>query len=1171
MPNTHTSSSSSSSSTLSDDALPVDWVALLQSHSPHIFRVTNNSLRTNTYCQKIYANSIDHLLENTDSLDESTIQLKGLITDVPQILDKTQQVKLVELIVDLIKRNSTNLQFMMIFTNRLHHCLPVDLASALYEYAITQKTPFKPIHWAIICDQPLSESLAIDINDASLIAPLYLASDLNKPELVSTLLAFNAEVDLPSYGKTSSMLACIVGFTEVLKRLHQASANLEVVVEEDGFNLLHCAATTNELATVEYLLEHNPKLINSKNNRGEKPLKVALANGQIKIAELLVDKTEDLPNNGFTLLEATVAGSIKLVEAFLARGLPTDSTDNNGNTALHLALQCGHEQIAKFLLEKAPALLKTTDNTGQNPLHVAALKGCHESVKLIKGIDENLAKAQDDSGLFPLHMAVINGCSETVAVLLEGIGSDTILQNNTGRTPTHLAAQVDNVKILEFLLEKAPQWTQVRDRNGLSPLHIAVSNGSIESVKLLVKNAPELIRLQNPDGLTALHFAARFNKHEIARILMEADPSLAQVPNRYDRLPLDVAAQYDSVETARVILEIKPELAEAKTHDQITALHTAAMQDSVQVAELLLEKAPGLASCGDNYGNTPAHIAAIHDKTKVAKLLLEKNKQLFSKFSHRYQTACELAVEHNGLEVLKLILDYIDGEPNLISYAVRVKNYPAIDLIIEAGIYLSPANLVLSLLEEITRRIEANTEFYKLPADTEDKVGTLLGRALRVCREQLIMADEQIPVYPLVKLDVLLPMPIGYTYLGEWFIPQAMAGDHRYLELLEKSKEKPLALARWFANAPKNCGYEHLAIKLVTYRTLKKGLISQTIELTDEEASALHSGQIDSLQTLSKRYPHEQLRKWLNALIEAPETAAFHKPCQNCLEAFDRNALLARLRVLREKRIATQSRQQQAEGKSRIPQFIQPEQQLIRSKRVSPEQPSSSGGPDLKFQRTAREDDRVESGELFSYSSSSSSSSSNEEAAGSFGCISDRRCFILEAIAGSEEALNYLNACPREDRASWFKNNGNVLEHKRLALKLVTRQFMAGNPEHCLQLEKAEESAFCEGKLSALGSLYDKMPYRLGMSWLEKLATAPETIYLHEVCRELITIFQVRHARERLDAFENRNVGLSHSEPAAETLGQRPISYFFQSEDSADSSSVPVSNDYPLSFLASLD
>ncbi len=980
----HAPSGTSSSSDVSDDNPQINWVSLVQRHFPYI----SAPERTNIAYKNAYEKIVAFLLKKADAQDERTSQLKNLITDVPQILDKNQQTKLVELIVDLIKMNSTSPLFLDTFTIRLHHCLPAELASRLYEYAIQQHSPLTPIDWAIICNHPLSDSIASHIKDTSAIGPLHFASKLKKPELVSTLLRLKAEVDHIINGRTASMFACVLDLVEILRSLHQAGADLNIVTEEHGSTLLHIAASNGSIATANYLLENNSKLINSKNKQGNPPLKAALDNKQFKIAERLVDQTEDLPNNGFILLNATVAGSIKLVEALLRKGFPADFKDKNGKNALHFAVLRGHEHIVKLLVKRAPKLITEMDNSGNTALHYATVKPS----------------------------------LEIVTTILDEIDKDTIVQNSKGATPTHIAAQNMNVKILEFLLNKTPQWTHAGNDLSQSPLHFAVIKNNIETFKLLVKSTPELMPLQDRHGLTALHYAARWNMHEIAIILMQHAPNLADVISEQNQSPLDVAAQFDCIETARAILEIKPKRANIATHNGVTALHIAASRDNVRVAEFLLKTAPALASAKDNQGNTPAHIVVNFNASKVAKLLIEKDISLFSKVNNNYKTAYQLTIintkQNTGLDIFKLILKYHGQSSSPLAafgegfcsdaallLALREKNYRVLDLFFQYGAFISPGcceEFGSNMGNEINRRIEKNAEVYRQPRYKGDRIGTLAGLALKMCREQCMIDDTDIRQDDLDKLDGLLLMPMGYTDIGEWFIPKAMAGDPRYLERLEKSQKEPLALARWFAQAPNGCGYDHLAIKLVTYRASKNKLINEPIELTDEEISTLLAGQTDSLQSLLQKYPSEQLKIWLNALIKEPETAKFHESYQTCLAALDKSDLIARLLVLKEQRLARQSKHQQVEEQSRTPQFFQAGQS-IRLKRLSPEEPSSDVGPVLKLQRIVQEEEQADIGELFSYASPTSSSSSNEERVVSFDCSSDEQNFISEVINSSSE------------------------------------------------------------------------------------------------------------------------------------------------------------------------
>ena len=95
---------------------------------------------------------------------------------------------------------------------------------------------------------------------------------------------------------------------------------------------------------------------------------------------------------------------IKRIEDIIDEGF-LDEQDNNGQTALHLAAECGNDIFIDIVLKKGgnPNL---KDNNGQTPLHIAASKGDPNCIKslLNGGADPSLT---DNDGSTPLHLALI--------------------------------------------------------------------------------------------------------------------------------------------------------------------------------------------------------------------------------------------------------------------------------------------------------------------------------------------------------------------------------------------------------------------------------------------------------------------------------------------------------------------------------------------------------------------------------------------------------------------------------------------------------------------------------------------------------------------------------------------------------------------------------------------
>lgn len=156
--------------------------------------------------------------------------------------------------------------------------------------------------------------------------------------------------------------------------------------------------------------------INVPDPSGSHPLHVAAAQGEVVIAETLVDHGADL-----------------------------EARDGAGRTALYLALRDGKTQVAQLLIRRgarhdASALLFDLVREGVTD---------RDSLRYIKqlGADVN---ALDAAGEAPLHIAAASGnvllCKRLIA-----LGSDINLRSAAGRTPLEIAAERGNPYVVELL------------------------------------------------------------------------------------------------------------------------------------------------------------------------------------------------------------------------------------------------------------------------------------------------------------------------------------------------------------------------------------------------------------------------------------------------------------------------------------------------------------------------------------------------------------------------------------------------------------------------------------------------------------------------------------------------------------------------------------------------
>ena len=121
--------------------------------------------------------------------------------------------------------------------------------------------------------------------------------------------------------------ALLAGNLEEAKRLIGSGANLDDLIEEKGDTLLHRAAQSGDLATVNFFLKHGcPRTLESFDYISHTPLIRAAANGQTAIVDLLLWKGanpnahEECRIGNTALREAVRGGYVEIVALLLEAG-----------------------------------------------------------------------------------------------------------------------------------------------------------------------------------------------------------------------------------------------------------------------------------------------------------------------------------------------------------------------------------------------------------------------------------------------------------------------------------------------------------------------------------------------------------------------------------------------------------------------------------------------------------------------------------------------------------------------------------------------------------------------------------------------------------------------------------------------------------------------------------
>jgi ankyrin repeat protein len=233
----------------------------------------------------------------------------------------------------------------------------------------------------------------------------------------------------------------------------------------------------------------HPELITTRDKNGFSPLHYAAYAGNKDLVRFLMAKGADIESTATScawtpFFLAVFQGRLEIAQTLIDSGVPVDTKDRRGRSALHIAAHCGHLELIRYLLE-----------------HGA---GIH---------------AKDAAGMIPLHMAALCGRQDTASFLI-AMGASAKSKDYSGQTPLHLASFCGNKKLVELLIAKGAAIDE-RDHMGETALHIAAFCGHQEVVELLMERRAEL-DIKNFRGKIPLEIASRAGHEKIASILRRA-------------------------------------------------------------------------------------------------------------------------------------------------------------------------------------------------------------------------------------------------------------------------------------------------------------------------------------------------------------------------------------------------------------------------------------------------------------------------------------------------------------------------------------------------------------------------------------------------------------------------------------------------------------------------
>ncbi len=263
-----------------------------------------------------------------------------------------------------------------------------------------------------------------------------------------------------------------------------------------------------------------------------------------------------IDQNGWTLLHHAASSKKCrcVIELLLNRGLDINACTPDGLTPLMLAAQKGHALIMELLIDRG-AFINETDAQGKTPLIHAAQAGQAEAIGILFANSADISTIDNDSYTARDHLANYLSMQAGLPPVIPP-AKTPISPQPAPKSPAPMiysprkehelklnaqllsAAGTNDIERMSSLIKDGAD-IRYADKFGETPLIRAAQNGHRDAIRLLL-SCPQGKRIwvdtETPDCWTALMYAAAANHTEIVALLLAAGAQ-ANVQNSEGRTP----------------------------------------------------------------------------------------------------------------------------------------------------------------------------------------------------------------------------------------------------------------------------------------------------------------------------------------------------------------------------------------------------------------------------------------------------------------------------------------------------------------------------------------------------------------------------------------------------------------------------------------------------------
>ena len=252
---------------------------------------------------------------------------------------------------------------------------------------------------------------------------------------------------------------------------------------------------------------------------------------------------------GAELIAAANRGEVEQVAALLESGVPANSANKAGATALHRAAYQNHLEVVQVLVEAGANLEQTDYAFASTPLHEACISGALAVVEYIVARDgdwktRRMILLQNKAGRTPLDLAEEQAKVPVINLMKRLNAEDVAAAAHHKKLclAMHVAAKQAKAEEVSRLLQEGvdANWAPLRGRSAIVECaernHVAV-------MQVLVEHRAEL-NAPDATGSTALMVAARYGATAAAQYLLREGADDSRVDD-FGKTARDIAMDWD--------------------------------------------------------------------------------------------------------------------------------------------------------------------------------------------------------------------------------------------------------------------------------------------------------------------------------------------------------------------------------------------------------------------------------------------------------------------------------------------------------------------------------------------------------------------------------------------------------------------------------------------------